>query len=74
MSRRGGIKKREAVVDAVYNDVVVAKFINKLMYDGKKSLAERIFYNSLSNIKIKQEKKELKFLNKQYQMSSLFLR
>lgn len=53
MSRRGGIKKREAVVDAVYNDVIVAKFINKLMYDGKKSLAERIFYNSLSNIKNK---------------------
>jgi small subunit ribosomal protein S7 len=50
MSRRGGIKKRETAGDSVYNDVVVTKFINKLMYDGKKSLAEKIFYDSLINV------------------------
>lgn len=53
MPRRGRIKKREVVADAVYNDMIVAKFINKLMYDGKKSIAERIFYNALLNIKSK---------------------
>jgi small subunit ribosomal protein S7 len=53
MSRRGGIKKREAASDAIYNDTTVTKFINKLMYDGKKSKAESIFYKALSNIKDK---------------------
>jgi small subunit ribosomal protein S7 len=53
MSRRGKIKKREVAVDAVYNDIIVAKFINKLMYDGKKSIAEKIFYDALLNIKNK---------------------
>ena len=53
MSRRGGVKKRVTVADAVYSDIIVAKFINKLMYDGKKSTAENIFYSALSNIKDK---------------------
>ena len=47
MPRKGEIKRREILPDPKYHDRVVAKFINSLMYDGKKSVAERIFYGAL---------------------------
>ncbi len=47
MSRRKRAVKRTTDGDPKYNDKVVQKFINKLMYDGKKSIAEKIFYDSL---------------------------
>lgn len=37
--------------DPVYGSQLVAKFINRLMYDGKKSIAQRLFYKALDNIK-----------------------
>ncbi len=48
--RRRRPEKRKIVPDPVYSDLVVAKFVNNLMRDGKKSVAERIFYNSLDLI------------------------
>ena len=48
--RRRRPEKREILPDPVYGDLVVAKFINYLMEGGKKSIAERIFYNSLDII------------------------
>lgn len=50
MSRRKGNYKRETTPDAIYNDVTVAKFVNKIMYGGKKSLAEKAFYGALDEI------------------------
>ena len=47
MPRKGHIKKRENIADATYNSVVVTKFINTLMLDGKKSTAEGIMYGAL---------------------------
>mgnify|MGYP000633864126 CR=1 FL=1 len=47
--RRRRPEKREILPDPVYNDLVVAKFINNLMDCGKKSIAEKIFYNSNLN-------------------------
>jgi small subunit ribosomal protein S7 len=47
MARRRVAKKREILPDPIYGDVLVTKFINSLMYDGKKSLAEKIFYSAL---------------------------
>lgn len=47
MPRKGHIKKRETIADATYNSVVVTKFINTLMLDGKKSTAEGIMYGAL---------------------------
>ncbi|HEX30007.1 TPA: 30S ribosomal protein S7 [Candidatus Poribacteria bacterium] len=47
MPRRKIKVKREIAPDPRYNSVLVAKFINKLMREGKKSLAQRIFYESL---------------------------
>ena len=49
--RRRRPEKREILPDPVYGDLIVAKFINNLMKKGKKSLAEKIFYQSIKKIK-----------------------
>ncbi len=46
-------KKREIIPDPVFNEVSVTRFVNHLMYDGKKSTAFDIFYSSLENVKAK---------------------
>lgn len=51
MARRRVAKKREVLPDPIYRDVLVTKFINSLMYSGKKSVAEGIFYGTLDLIK-----------------------
>ncbi len=50
MSRRHRAEKREILPDAKYGDIVLSKFMNILMYDGKKSVAERIVYQALDEI------------------------
>jgi small subunit ribosomal protein S7 len=47
MPRRGNIQKRVTPPDARYNNVLVQRFINKVMQRGKKSVAERIVYGAL---------------------------
>ena len=53
--RRRRPEKRRIVPDPIYGDLIVAKFVNNLMKDGKKSVAERIFYNSLDVISKKEK-------------------
>jgi small subunit ribosomal protein S7 len=53
MSRRHSAEKREIIPDAKYGDVVVAKFMNTIMYEGKKSVAEAIVYGALDNVESK---------------------
>ncbi len=53
MSRRRAAVKRECLPDAKFGDLVLAKFINCLMYEGKKSIAESIVYGALERIQIK---------------------
>ena len=53
MSRRHSAEKREVIPDAKYGDLVVAKFMNSVMYDGKKSVAEQIVYGALSAVEAK---------------------
>ena len=48
--RRRRPEKRKILPDPVYNDWVVAKFVNYIMKQGKKSIAEKIFYGSLDII------------------------
>ncbi|MBM3198717.1 MAG: 30S ribosomal protein S7 [Chlamydiae bacterium] len=50
MSRRRRAVKRPIDPDPVYNSQVLAKFINKLMYSGKKSVARKIIYNALEKL------------------------
>tara|TARA_Y100000996_G_scaffold307992_1_gene244668 strand:- start:885 stop:1352 length:468 start_codon:yes stop_codon:yes gene_type:complete len=51
--RRRRPEKRKILKDPIYNDLTVAKFVNYIMKDGKKSIAEKIFYSSLDMIKEK---------------------
>ena len=60
MPRRREVKKREPLPDPKYRETLVAKFINALMRKGEKSLAERIFYNSLEIVKDKTKDEPLK--------------
>jgi small subunit ribosomal protein S7 len=53
MSRRHSAEKRDIIPDAKYGDVVVAKFMNTIMYEGKKSVAEAIVYGALDNVEQK---------------------
>jgi len=53
MSRRHAAEKRDILPDAKYGDRVVTKFMNNLMYDGKKSVAERIVYGAFERIESK---------------------
>jgi len=53
MSRRHAAVKREINPDAKYGDLVVAKFMNCLMFEGKKSVAEQIVYGALEKIQAK---------------------
>ncbi|MBQ2403443.1 MAG: 30S ribosomal protein S7 [Prevotella sp.] len=57
--RKAKPKKRLILPDPVYNDVKVSKFVNHLMYDGKKSISYGIFYNALKTVgeKMKNEEK-----------------
>ncbi|MEZ5752550.1 MAG: 30S ribosomal protein S7 [Paracoccaceae bacterium] len=50
MSRRHAAEKREVLPDAKFGDKVLTKFMNNLMVDGKKSVAESIVYNALDRI------------------------
>jgi len=47
MPRKGPAKRRVIAPDPIYNDRMVTRFINRMMVDGKKSIAERIFYQAL---------------------------
>ena len=53
MSRRHAAEKREVLPDAKYGDLVLTKFMNNLMIDGKKSVAERIVYNAMTRVEDK---------------------
>ena len=50
MSRRHAAEKREVLPDAKFGDVVLTKFMNSLMVDGKKSVAERIVYSAFDRV------------------------
>ncbi|OGG02659.1 30S ribosomal protein S7 [Candidatus Gottesmanbacteria bacterium RBG_16_37_8] len=53
MSRAGKIKKRLVELDPIYNNRLLARFINRVMRDGKKSVAQRQVYKALEIIKSK---------------------
>ena len=56
--RKAKPKKRVILPDPVYNDQKVSKFVNHLMYDGKKNTSYEIFYKALDTVKVKMEKEE----------------
>ena len=50
MSRRRRAEKREVVPDPLYGSVILSKFINKIMLEGKKSVARQIVYNAIEKL------------------------
>ena len=63
MSRRRRPSKREIIPDAKYGDLIVAKFMNNLMYDGKKSVTEKIVYGALTTVEQKSKGDPLKLFH-----------
>ncbi|KHO63435.1 MULTISPECIES: 30S ribosomal protein S7 [Thermoanaerobacter] len=53
MPRKGHVERREVLPDPVYNSKKVSKLINKVMWDGKKSLAQKICYGAFDIIREK---------------------
>ena len=50
MSRRSRTYKREIIPDPVFNDIVITKFVNKIMVRGQKSTAQKLFYGALDEL------------------------
>jgi small subunit ribosomal protein S7 len=59
MSRRHSAEKREVIPDAKFGDVILTKFMNSIMYDGKKSVAEAIVYDAFDIIEQKMRSEPL---------------
>jgi small subunit ribosomal protein S7 len=64
MARRRAIAKRIVLPDPKFKDQTVAKFVNMLMLDGKKSVAERVVYGALDQVVEKTKGDPLEILNK----------
>jgi len=63
MSRKNRAPKRIFYPDVKYQSLVLSKFINFVMYDGKKSVAEKIIYTALDQIKNKTKEDPIKIFN-----------
>ena len=64
MPRRREVPKREVLPDPLYNSQLVTKFIASLMLDGRKSVAERIFYGALKKVEDRAKDDPLKVFKK----------
>ena len=60
MSRKGQAPKRKILADPKFKDKVITKFINKMMWDGKKSTSEKILYSAFDLIQAKKNDDPLK--------------
>ena len=63
MSRKRKAPVRKIYPDPKYGSVVISKFINSIMYDGKRTTAEKIMYDALEKIKEKSKEDPLKIFN-----------
>ena len=63
MSRKKRAPKRISYPDAKYGSLILSKFVNFMMYDGKKAAAEKIIYDSLEKIKEKTKSDPMKIFN-----------
>jgi small subunit ribosomal protein S7 len=64
MSRRRGAESREIQPDPVYSSTLAAKFINSMMWEGKKTIAQGIFYGALEAMQEKAQDDPLKLFKK----------
>ncbi|HWR36027.1 MAG TPA: 30S ribosomal protein S7 [Clostridia bacterium] len=64
MPRKGHISKREPIADPVYGSTLVNKFVNSMMWQGKKSTAQGIFYEAMDKLQQKGGDEALKLFKK----------
>ena len=64
MSRRSKPAKRIPAPDPIYNSVDIAKFINRLMKKGKKSIAQKIFYSTMAKVEEKTKTEPMEVFKK----------
>ncbi len=64
MPRKGQVERRSVLADPVYNSTLVEKFICSMMWDGKKSIAQRTFYKSMDRLREKANDDPLKLFKK----------
>ena len=64
MPRKGHVPKRAPLADPIYNSDLVTKFVNNMMWAGKKSTAQGIFYQSMENLQAKGGDEALKLFKK----------
>lgn len=64
MPRRGKIKKKTLKPDPFYSSTLISKFVNTVMVKGKKSLAEKVIYESMEQVKKKAKDDPLKMFEK----------
>src|SRR2546430_16980663 len=64
MPRKGDIAKRQVEADPDYNSTLVTKFVNSMMWDGKKSTAQGIFYDAMNKLQEKGGDEALKLFKK----------
>ena len=63
MSRKRKAPKKIPIVDPKYKSVIIPKLINSIMYDGKKTVAEKIIYDAINKIKSKVKEEPLTVFN-----------
>ncbi|MGE5487343.1 MAG: 30S ribosomal protein S7 [bacterium] len=64
MSRRRRAEPREVAPDPIYNSTLVEKFVNNMMWEGKKSTAQRIFYRAMDTLRERSGEDPLKLFKK----------
>ena len=63
MSRKKRAPKKIPIVDPVYKSTIIPKLINNIMYDGKKTVAEKIIYDAIDKIKSKSKDEPITVFN-----------
>ena len=66
MSRKRKAPKKIPIVDPKFKSVIIPKLVNSIMYDGKRSTAEKILYDALEKIKSKNKEGLLEYLEKSF--------
>jgi len=63
MSRKRSAPKKNSVIDPKYKSVIIPKLINSIMYNGKKTIAEKIVYDAMEKIKSKSKNEPIDIFN-----------
>ena len=66
MSRKKKAPTKILIVDPKYKSTIIPKLINSIMYDGKKTVAEKIVYEAIDKIKSKSKEEPIKVFNDSY--------